>query len=181
MYLAKYKINMFSSEARRAVADRQNLHSLIQKMFNTDRKTSDVLYALNGNALYISAGKKPEQVEGVTFEFGRDMPIADNGAMMHFSLTTLPRKTVNGHRMILRTEEERLEWLNRQAERNGFRIISVVEIGKEPICSRRKQFDVTAFKYRGTLMVTDAVAFENARLKGIGSMKAYGCGMLLVA
>ena len=179
MYLAKYELDMKEPQARRAVSDKQNLHSLVQTMFNTDRKTSDVLYRLNGRFLYMSSNKEPANIEGLRFINGRSVEEVDG--VRGFSIVTIPRKGVDRKKLSLKTEEQRIEWLRRQGRKNGFEILFVREMGFEMISSKKKGFNVVAHRYDGKLLITDKEKFAKARLEGIGPMRAYGCGMLLVA
>ena len=179
MYLTKFKIDTSKSNIRKALADRQVMHSTIQKMFGTDRKTSNVLYRLNGNNIYVTADKRPNLIDGFDFMGSREIEAVEG--VHNFSIVTIPRKGKDNKKYILRTEEERLLWMHDQAEKKGFKILSIREMGREPINSRKKGFDVVAYRYDGLLRVTDSEKFENSRRVGIGTMKAYGCGMLVVA
>ena len=180
MYLAKYKTDLSNPIIRKALTDRQEMHCAIQKMFGTDRKTSDVLYRINGDSIYISSSKTPEQVDGFQFIGGRDIH-PTNERTYRFSIVTFPRKCVDHRKKLLPTEESRLDWVKQQGEKNGFEVITIMEIKKETICSQKKNFNVTAYRYDGELRITDTEKFNEVLLKGIGSMKAYGCGMLIVA
>lgn len=179
MYFAKYRIDKSNPRIRRALADRQEMHAAVQRMFGTDRKTSNVLYRINGDALYLSAKAEPNNND--MFELMKARELGSTNGTHRFSIVVIPRKTENGKKTIIKTEIGRLAWLNRKAEENGFRIMSVTERGRESIVSRRKGFDIDAFRYDGILNITDVKKFERAMLIGIGSMKAYGCGMLIVA
>lgn len=181
MYLTKMRLNKQSADVRHAIADRQNFHAALQKMFNTDRKTSDVLYRINEDSVYISSNKmmNVNKVDGFEFIVGRELTAIDGTHA--FSIITIPNTTINGKKTTLRTTEERIQWLRRQGERCGFKIVSVQEKGKDYIKSSKKNFAVTAFNYCGVLEITDPKLFEKVRLEGIGPMKAYGCGMLVVA
>ena len=184
MYIAKFSLDMKIPEVRRAVSDRQVLHAAVQKMFSADRASYDVLYRLAGKSLYVSASSAPQHdacPPGFNVCFENELPLESEGSVHRFSLVVIPRKCVNAKKVILRTEDERFSWLNRKAAESGFAICSVRETGREPINSRKKGFDLDAFKYEGTLVVTDAALFNAALLKGIGTMKAYGCGMLMIA
>lgn len=79
-----------------------------------------------------------------------------------------------------------VEWLQKRAERHGFSFLpgqvcvegyqrhrAAKKGGKNPI--RYSTLDFT-----GLLTVTDIEPFQRALMKGIGSAKAFGCGLLLV-
>lgn len=182
MYITKINLDKTKPEVRRALADRQQLHRMIQKMFGTSRKDSDVLFRLAGNSLYVSSEKVPnaEAEDGFTLCLERELPPAQEGSVHRFSLVAQPRKVVNAKKIIIKSEEERLAWLKRKASENGFEICSIREEGREPIVSRMKGFDVDAYNYSGVIRITDEEAFERVQRNGIGPMKAYGCGFLMI-
>jgi CRISPR system Cascade subunit CasE len=96
-------------------------------------------------------------------------------------------------RVELRTDEERIRWLKRKGEENGFRLAKVrvapVEnaavIAQSRIKAWRKNDQKTmtfaSVLFEGVLEVTDAEALRNALIRGIGPGKAYGFGLLSVA
>ena len=91
----------------------------------------------------------------------------------------------NSRRRVLREESERLAWLARKAEQNGFVPINVRELEAAQQLGRHDEKQggrlyVDSYHYQGTLRITDAVKFRYAVRKGIGPGKAYGLGMLLL-
>ena len=110
----------------------------------------------------------------------------------HFDLLALPTKKIpatggkNRQRRVLKTPQERIEWMQRKAKQFGFQLLAVNELehirqtGKHsPESSGRMYFD--GYHYQGILQVTDAVKFQDALRHGIGAGKAYGFGMLLLS
>ena len=108
-----------------------------------------------------------------------------------FNLVAAPSKKVktdgkkNSQRRLLRNKDDRLDWLNRKAMQNGFKIIEVQEQKevrstiRHP-ASKGGMMHINAFEYQGTLTVTDEELFKKAIKTGIGSGKAYGFGMILI-
>jgi len=79
-----------------------------------------------------------------------------------------------------------LEWLQKRAERHGFSI-SPESVRVEGYQQHRafKKGGKTPIRYStldftGLLTVTEAGLFRQTLIKGIGSAKAFGCGLLLV-
>lgn len=82
-------------------------------------------------------------------------------------------------------------WLDRKAEQHGFKIRSVTieRTGfkqglKHDYSEDRKQDEhklkLATVEFNGQLEVTDAIKFPDAIVNGIGSGKAFGCGLLSV-
>jgi len=94
-------------------------------------------------------------------------------------------KTKNGRRVPLSTREEMLEWIVRKGEQGGF----AVDVETTRTYSRGREYFQkqavsglhSAVEYQGVLDVTDPTAFHQTFLRGIGSAKAFGFGLLVVA
>lgn len=91
----------------------------------------------------------------------------------------------------LDVREKLLEWLDRQAERHGFRYDRAtikttprpreVFVKKSRADEKRHAGLHVAVEYVGTLAVTDREAFRAAVAGGVGPAKAFGFGMLCLA
>ena len=113
-----------------------------------------------------------------------------------------------GKRVEIRDEEQQIAWLQRKGRDAGFKLASVrishtvpnvnpapqgklfgyrrnsQEVSTDPAReapgnNRRMSFGSVLFE--GELIVTDTEAFRDALVKGIGSGKAYGFGLLSIA
>lgn len=96
-------------------------------------------------------------------------------------------------RVELRTDEDRIDWLKRKGEDAGFRLAGVqiwevenavaVGQGKINFSKSRNSPELTfgSVVFDGVLQVTDAERFRETLVKGIGSGKAYGFGLLSIA
>jgi len=74
------------------------------------------------------------------------------------------------------------QWLARQGERRGFEIVSVRadNYRQARLGARSRNIQFSTLDFTGLLRVTEPDAFANALCKGIGSAKAFGCGLMLV-
>ncbi len=96
-------------------------------------------------------------------------------------------RTKNGRRVPLTTREDLLAWLERKAAGSGFVVdpesTQTVPRGREYFHkdTPRTQGLHAAVEFRGRLRVTDPVAFRAAVASGIGSAKAFGFGLLVLA
>ncbi|MFN6964552.1 MAG: type I-E CRISPR-associated protein Cas6/Cse3/CasE [Pyrinomonadaceae bacterium] len=97
-------------------------------------------------------------------------------------------------RVAIYNEAERMSWLSRKGEAAGFRLASVrvndnvsnvtiVETSKVRVWRGRGDDPMTfgSVTFEGVLEVTDADRFREALVKGIGTGKAYGFGLLSIA
>jgi CRISPR system Cascade subunit CasE len=88
----------------------------------------------------------------------------------------------NGRREPILDDAGQLDWLIRQEDRCGFRVVRA-KVGERTHRHFRKNgVDgvVGWVDFTGTLRVVDEELFAKALLEGIGKAKAFGCGMLEV-
>ena len=203
MYLWRIELDLSSPRVRQGLADRQRLHQMLTGLFGASRRDAALLYR------YKTAGTKimlylysslPICEESLTRDIrltgGRDVSdwLAGMEAeqVMGFDLLTMPFRKVfdgehkNSRRRLLKKPEERMEWLGRKAEQNGFVILSAREDPAERVFASHAadqggRLFLDAWRYTGTLRITDAERFRAAVQYGIGPDKAYGLGMILLA
>lgn len=114
----------------------------------------------------------------------------------------LPEKTTKkriNHDVVMHlkkslTDEEKLDysqaeleqqagekWLEERAQKNGFRVLSVIAQGYQQHHFKNRQIKISTLDYDGVLEVTNPELFiEQALYKGIGRSKAFGCGLLMI-
>lgn len=95
-------------------------------------------------------------------------------------------KRASGKRIPLVHHEDLRNWIDRKAVEAGFRISEAkpLEIGPMIEVHFRKKEDSGyhgGVQFRGVLEVTDPIKFAQAYSKGIGTAKAFGFGLLLLA
>ncbi|MFC4564846.1 type I-E CRISPR-associated protein Cas6/Cse3/CasE [Nocardiopsis mangrovi] len=103
-------------------------------------------------------------------------------------------KEERGKRVPLRDPEQQLGWLARKGEQHGFVVPAGADgamavnvtpcppvVGYKGDGRRRDKITISAVRYDGRLVVTDADAFTEAVRSGIGRAKAYGCGLVSLA
>ncbi len=98
--------------------------------------------------------------------------------------------TKNGRRVPLQTREELVAWIERKGEQGGF---STDEATLRTFSRGREYFQKqeqngtrvrglhSAVEFQGVLTVTDPVRFHETFTRGIGSAKAFGFGLLVIA
>jgi CRISPR system Cascade subunit CasE len=96
-------------------------------------------------------------------------------------------RTKNGRRVPLTTREDLLDWLQRKADAAGFSFdpetTQTVPRGREYFQKEKPRTHGlhAAVEFRGRLRVLDSAAFRTAVATGIGSAKAFGFGLLVLA
>ncbi|MDP2877588.1 MAG: type I-E CRISPR-associated protein Cas6/Cse3/CasE [Holophaga sp.] len=95
-------------------------------------------------------------------------------------------KRASGKRIPLVDQQELRAWIDRKGTQEGFCIsdIKPLEIGPMAEVHFRKKGTAGyhgGVRFRGVLEVTDSVKFAETYRKGIGSAKAFGFGLLLLA
>ncbi|WP_329791945.1 type I-E CRISPR-associated protein Cas6/Cse3/CasE [Lentzea sp. DG1S-22] len=120
------------------------------------------------------------------------------GRKFHFRLLANPTRSArveNGQDVRKRrahtTPEAQIQWLISRGERDGFAIPTArsgePDVAPSPVPTlvgqKKEQGKITVVPVRfdGHLIVTDAEAFTEALINGVGRAKAYGCGLISLA
>ena len=200
MYLIKLNMPLRDAETRRAIRDSQRMHQITCDLFDCSRQDASILYRtrLVGDTLqvYIYADR-PAQFNLDKYSITQKdishwVDGFCEGQVLTYDLLASPSQKVhkegrkNSQRRILRSVEERAQWLSRKSEAFGFELLSVDEVGSTHLTGQHRtekgdSMHVDGYQYRGYLRVTDPVLFKDAIQKGIGPGKAYGLGMLMVS
>jgi len=136
------------------------------------------------------------------------LPVTDNpvtravnlqlqpGQVLAFRLRANPTKRLSagtgnkGKRVGIYKEEDQAAWLQRKGSQHGFRLLQIqvsrnelVKQGEAIPAAQGRAHDLKLFsvQFDGILQVVDAERFVQAIGAGIGSGKAFGCGLLSVA
>lgn len=202
MFLSKIEMPLSEPAIRAAMRDAQKMHRLAAGLYRLPRQEAELLYRVRAEgqtvSLYLYADLPVEQAQLLPWMHlagERDLDdwlaAMQAGQLWRFELLTMPFKKVsdsksrNSRRRVLRTQAERLAWLSRKAEQNGFTILTVQEAGGEKAGAvhpedRGGRLYLDTYRYSGTLWIEDAERFREAVRHGVGPGKAYGLGMLLL-
>lgn len=222
MFLSKLILNHRSREARRDLGDCQQLHRTVLNAFpqiegEAARQHFGLLFRLEQDprgvtTLLVQSQSEPDWSHlpsGYLLEPATSKPVLalyaglQPSLRLRFRLRANPTMRVSknnltqqerwrGKRIELRSEEDRIAWLQRKADAAGFRLLSV-EINPDVLnlqtATEAKTFgkhekgrlSFGAAMFNGELEITDAEKFKQALADGIGSGKAYGFGLLSIA
>ena len=214
MYLSRLILNPRSRRVQSEIADRYQLHRSIMGAFPDDLDADEerVLFRLDQDArsgdltLLVQSWTLPDWswlAEPNARDYLRSVSVPNpalkefqldlaSGQTLAFRLRANPtarRRLPDGSkkRVGLQREEEQIEWLERKAERNGFRILSVRTSHQSKAYGwvyqngDKHRLTFLAVQFDGLLQVEDAEQLEEAVRSGIGSGKAFGFGLLSLA
>jgi CRISPR system Cascade subunit CasE len=93
--------------------------------------------------------------------------------------------TRNGRRVPLRTRDELVQWIKRKGDQGGFTVdeatLRIFSRGREYFEKEGVPGLHSAVEFEGVLTVTDPIKFQQTFTRGIGSAKAFGFGLLVIA
>ena len=206
MYLSAFNLDRRSNSVRQCLANSHDMHRTIMSGFGqfegkNPRETAGVLYKLDTTGrdikLYVSSIEEPiwDYIENMGFIKIGVKNITEvkesllKGRIYSFNLLAYPSKkeTREGkisHRLPLKTTEERIEWLNRKAEQNGFEVQWAREDENINVYVKQSKNGVSTIhsgvRFRGVLYVQNEELFQKAFKEGVGAGKSYGFGMLIL-
>jgi CRISPR system Cascade subunit CasE len=201
MYLTRLRLDPASAQARRDLSNPYEMHRTLVRAFASEglARVPRFLWRLEP----VQDWKRPEVL--VTAEQAGDWSFldAEQGYLhasgdglatreielsrvvraevpLRFRMAANPTVTRAGKRLGLMGEDAQLEWLGRQGERHGFEVHAALISGSEMMHGRRQGSRVSLLRvlFDGVLRVRDPELLRQAVLSGIGSGKAFGCGML---
>jgi len=208
IFLSRVVINSVVPQRRKMLYDCYELHRSIMSAFPDEkgdaRRNFDVLFSIqikeNIAELIVQSSIKPDWEQSSlnprftdeTFRCKEIGGIIEEALKKQkfflFQLTASPTKKIysegkNSKRILLTKEEEQIDWLTRKGQQNGFEI-SLPSIALHPFeakSGRKKGIFFRSIQFSGKLIVTEPTRFLNALVGGIGSEKAFGCGLLMLS
>jgi CRISPR system Cascade subunit CasE len=214
MYLSRLILNPRNRRVQKEIADRYQLHRSIMRAFADDLDTTEerVLFRVEEQhrggdlSLLVQSLTMPDwtwlaepDARGYLLPVSRPNPAVKpfdlslaSGQKLAFRLRANPtarRRLSDGSRkrIGLCLQEEQLDWLERKAERGGFRVLSV-RTGQELEVHgwvRRNgtthRLTLLSVQFEGLLQVEDPDQVQETVRQGIGSAKSFGFGLLSLA
>jgi CRISPR system Cascade subunit CasE len=140
---------------------------------------------------WVNSGFAP-WLSGETFESKQIGSILEAavqaGRCFLFTLAACPTKKVasgikNSKRFFLAKIEAQIAWLTKKSGQYGFKVNPETVIAKNAIAiyGRKKAIFFRQVEFYGQLQVTERETFLEAIRNGIGSEKAFGCGLILLS
>jgi CRISPR system Cascade subunit CasE len=204
-YLTQVTVD-FACAARLRLRDSYDWHQAVWKAFpDRDGKQRDFVTRLDsrrdGFRLLIVSPAEPVQPDWCPSDTGgwKTKPIPEayfTRRRYAFQLCANPTKKVskltpdgsltkNGRRVPLRTREELVAWLSRKAEHGGFTLdegtLRTFPRGRSYFEKKGQRGMHSAVEFEGVLNVNEPTEFYETFTRGIGSAKAFGFGLLVIA
>lgn len=205
MYLSKLILDPGHPQARRDLADAYEMHRTLCRAFSpfADAPPKRFLWRTEcGNltntegAVVLVQSSEPGDWQALPGQ-GEYAPLLHankkvdlaallrQGRRYHFRITANPTVTRAGKRYGLSQEDAQQDWLSRQGERYGFRLLEAVRGSSERLIVKQpnkgNRITVQTVRFDGVLEASDTEALGKALLGGIGHGKALGLGMLSIA
>lgn len=192
MYLTVLKMTRQSVLSAPKLLDVQSTNSVHQWLTGRQDKSradNKLLYKLinNGDEIYLYIQSlsefNTENVGAVGFELVKvfDLESRNYEELTYFDVQTFPYKTVNDKRYYIKDTAERYNWLKRQFEKNGIELLDFTEYKQSDIVLDNNQLKrIPTSSFRGRMKVVDPIKAEVFITNGMGRMKNYGLGLILV-
>lgn len=216
MYLSRLVLDSRSRAVRRDTSDCQQMHRTVMGGFpehgHRSRSHFGVLHRLDQSGsvgaitLLVQSSVAPNWSN---LPKGYSLGIAcknvatavgsiDCGMSLRFRLLAnvtkkVQSENVNGRRVALNSDQERMVWLQRHVESGGCELVELICGGLPDVLSHTAgagriygwhpdgRMSFAAVLFEGRLRVVDPERFRTMLCLGVGSAKAYGFGLLSVA
>lgn len=202
-YLTQSTID-HATALNRGLRDTYDWHQAVWKAFpGRDGKNRDFLTRLDergdGFRLLIVSAEIPTRPDWCPVDCWQTKPIPETyfgKSRYAFQLCANPTKKVtklqpdgnptkNGKRVPLRSREELVAWMQRKGEQGGFVVeeamLRTIPRGREHFAKDGARGLHSTVEYQGVLTITDPAKFHETFTRGIGSAKAFGFGLLVIA
>lgn len=200
MYLTQLNLKRLDRSVIKTLSDVYRLHQTVMKGFAAYTETDRVLYRVepeerNGMVLILVQSnllpdwsKHGEESRGAVSARVKEFSVGFHpGQSFRFRLRANPTVTRDGKRLGLIRDESLLKWLEKKQDRIGAHFCSMTAIdegylvGSKEYTGKRHRLSLKTARFEGVLEVTDAETFTTAFVSGVGSAKAFGCGLLSLA
>ena len=190
MYITQIKLDLRNHQIFKKLRSLDDYHAYIESAFPAEqllgvRKRH--LWRLDGQTILLTSEDEPD--EEILSRYGT-VTIKDYSKFVENISSTRPyqfklvanplQSDIKDRRIPCHGNRQRLEWLEKQGKRYGFKVIQAKITGYKENRIRKHGFTVKSVTFEGILQVTDIEKFKQALRHGIGHEKAYGCGMVTI-
>lgn len=194
MYLSMVKLDFRCVNVARSLWNEQDMHRNVLALFDSNREDGHILYRyipsvdIDRSVLCVQSDMPPKSVDGLNVV--SSVNVDERNAKLHvgvcvrFDVLLRPMWGHKGKHSVIRTQDERLEWVKNQGVKNGFEIEKINEISgirkSMKHDTHSQTIGVNGYRYAGILRVIDVDKFMHVYTCGLGRGKAYGYGMLML-
>lgn len=190
MYITQIELDLRNHLIFKKLRSLDDYHAYIESAFPAEqllgvRKRH--LWRLDGQSvLLVSEDEPDEEALGkygnvTTKDYSKFVKNISSTRPYQFKLVANPlQMDIKNRRIPCHGNSQRLEWLENQGARYGFKVIQAQVVGYKENKIRKHRFTVKSVTFEGILQVIDTKKFKQALAQGIGREKAYGCGMMTI-
>jgi CRISPR system Cascade subunit CasE len=199
MFLSQLLVNRRHRPAQRDLSDRYEMHRSLLAGFPAELPPEErVLFRVERAqrqayaAIIVQSQTMPDWAAANRLSDPRYLsnvpamrdvePRFSEGQRLPFRLQANPTVKRDGKRHAIVAEDELTRWLQRKGEAHGFLAdaldVRSAKLGRLHGKGRKQTWHIVQFD--GFLQVSDLLLFVSALRKGVGSAKAFGCGLLSV-
>lgn len=169
--------------------DSNSIHQWLCSQQDSSRSEAGILYRVidkNDEVYMYIQSKAPFNVNNVAdfgFEYVKsfDLNNIDLNRLTTFDVQCFPCVQKEHKSFFIKNTADRYEWLKRQFEKHGVQLISCTEYKLSNIVmTKNKSIRFETASYRGTIKVINEMLALDLLINGLGRLKNYGCGLLLI-
>lgn len=190
MYITQIKLDLRNHLIFKKLRSLDDYHAYIESAFPAEqllgvRKRH--LWRLDGQTFLLVSEDEPDKEilsrygNATTKDYSTFINNVNTQRPYRFKLVANPlQSNIKDRRIPCHGNKQRLEWLEKQGTRYGFKVIQAQVVGYKENRIRKHGFTVKSVTFEGILQVTDTKKFSQALAQGIGREKAYGCGLMTI-
>lgn len=190
MYITQIKLDLRNHQIFKKLRSLDDYHAYVESAFPAEqllgvRKRH--LWRLDGQTILLASDDEPDKEalgkygKVTTKSYDRFLDNISIQRPYRFKLVANPLQMgIKDRRIPCHGNNERLEWLEKQGKRYGFKVIQAQVTGYKENKIRKHGFTVKSVTFEGVLQITDTKKFKQALKQGIGREKAYGCGLMTI-
>lgn len=148
-----------------------------------DKLLFRIIEQQNALFLYIQSLKhfNLNNIEEYGFKFFNEIEIKELDNHIYFDCVVFPNKEIQGRKMFLKDQIDRENWLKTQFNKHGLNILDCTEYKiNEMSVDKEKPTSISVVTYRGFAEVLNKNDALDLIQNGLGRLKTFGAGMILV-
>lgn len=169
--------------------DSNAVHQWLCGQQDSSRSEAGILYRIidkNDEIFMYIQSKAPFNINNVNsfgFEYVKSFDISNINLskLTTFDVQCFPCIQKDRKSYFIKNTSDRYVWLQRQFEKHGIQLISCTEYKlSNVIMTKNRPIRFETASYRGTIKVIDESLALDMLVHGLGRLKNYGCGLLLI-
>lgn len=169
--------------------DTNLVHQWLCNQQDASRSEAGILYRIIDKKdeifMYIQS-KASFNISGITdfgFEYVKSFDLSNINLsnVLTFDVQCFPCKQGDNRSFFIKNTIDRYNWLQQQFKKHGIQLISCIEYKlSDIIMTKTRPIRFETASYRGTIKIINAELALDLIINGLGRLKNYGCGLLLI-